>query len=155
MWDIYMVCCTIPQMESYQCSHDNCSYRQTLRTEDAHLMNCQSEVHMILANPQGYESFALTSHLFGNGKQYWTLSLCPTLSATKSRMQTCSLIIWSLHNPTKAVKGQVFSIRMKWADFVNRSTITHTVKSWQCVASKPVKKSQMIKSHFHLGSING
>ena len=67
----------------------------------------------------------------------------------------CSWTISRMYNRQNLSKAKVIRTARKCADFVSRSTITHTTSCFYCVHGKWVTKSIVTCSHFHSATSNG
>ena len=67
----------------------------------------------------------------------------------------CRRTISDTYNFASCNKERFTRIARKCADFVNRSTITHTVSFFLLVLGNPVMKSMVTCSHFHTGISRG
>ena len=78
-----------------------------------------------------------------------------SLSDTMDTGAPCSLTISSTYNCAYLSREWVLLVAMKWADFVNLSTITQIASCPRCVLGSPVTKSIVILSHFYSGMDKG
>ena len=77
-----------------------------------------------------------------------------SLSDTMDTGTPCSLTISRMYNRQNLSKAKVIRTARKCADFVSRSTITHTVSCFCCVRGKWITKSIVTCSHFHSATSN-
>lgn len=64
----------------------------------------------------------------------------------------CNFTICSMFSLAKFTADLVDLGGMKYADFVNRSTMTHIESCCICVNGRPTTKSQATHSHFQVGT---
>ena len=78
-----------------------------------------------------------------------------SLSETMETSTPCSRTISQIYNQHNSSSVKVIRTAIKCADFVNRSTITHTSSCLRNVHGKWVTKSIVTCSHFHSATSNG
>ena len=78
-----------------------------------------------------------------------------SLSDTMDTGTPCSRTICRMYNRQNLSKAKVIRTGRKFANFVSRSTITHTASCFCCVRGKWVTKSIVTCSHFHSATSNG
>ena len=78
-----------------------------------------------------------------------------SLSDTMDTGTPCSRTISRIYNRQNLFNVKVIRTARKCADFVSRSTITHTASCLCCVRGKWVTKSIVTCSHFHSATSNG
>lgn len=151
-WEIYMVFYTTPHMVPYWCLLNTYCCMQILPMEVLKDMNYPLwlSIYLRMIHCTKHRLCALLSLQRSSEcrREPW-ISVEYNLSG-----HPCSLIIWSRYSPTKVVKGHVFLIGMKRANFISWSTITHNVSIWQWVGDRPMTKLEVIHSHFHSESNN-